>query len=232
MYGNYGNIRREKLNYHLKKYIILTLGLSIYSLGIALMIKTDLGLSSWDAFYQGFSRITGVTFGQASIIAGALIIITDIFLLNQPIGTGSIIDLVGVGLFIDLFSLLLPSFAEFSLTGRILLFIVGLTLCGYGCYVYIPKGLGCGPIDSLLVGMTQKTNKPLGMVSISLEAFALLTGYLMGGSIGVGTVLATFLKGPILHGFFKLNKVDIHSIKHKNLKEELIILKNAFRQKI
>ena len=79
----YGNIRRKKLNYHLKKYIILTLGLSIYSLGIALMIKTDLGLSSWDAFYQGFSRITGVTFGQASIIAGALIIITDIFLLNQ-----------------------------------------------------------------------------------------------------------------------------------------------------
>lgn len=216
------------MNTEIKRYIRLSAGLILYALGIIIMLKVNLGLSPWDVFNQGVNRTFGITIGSASIIVGSIVISAG-FYFKQPIGVGTIIDLFLVGTFMDIFNMLLMDMSHFYFGARIILFIMGLLICAYGCYMYIPQGLGCGPVDGLLVNLSRVLKCPIGIVSISLEAFVLISGYFLGGTIGLGTVIATLLKGPFLQGVFKFKKVDIKSITHRSLKEEFVILSRFLR---
>ena len=216
------------MNTEMKRYGRLTAGLILYALGVIIMLKVNLGLSAWDVFNQGVNRTFGISIGSASIIVGSIVISVG-FYFNQPIGLGTIIDIFLVGTFMDIFNLLLTDMSHFYFPAKIILFIIGLFICAYGCFMYIPQGLGCGPIDGLMVRLSKVLKCPIGVISISLEAFALVSGYFLGGTVGLGTVIATLLKGPFLQVIFKFKKVDIKSIHHRSIKDEFILLSRFLR---
>lgn len=130
----------------LLKFFRLIAGFIFCASSTIFMLNSNLGLSPWDVFHQGISRLTGITIGQASIIIGILFVIIGMCF-GQRLGIGTILNMILVGQFIDLIMYLniIPE-ATNMITG-ILMMIIGMLLMGYGCYLYISCGLGCGPRD-------------------------------------------------------------------------------------
>lgn len=206
------------------KYRNVILGLLFYSIGVILMVRVNLGLAPWDVFSQGLSRTLGISLGNSTFIIGAIVLLIS-GILRQHIGIATLFDLFLVSVFTDIFDFLFPPMVEFYILIKIFIFIIGLLLCGYGCFLYIPQGIGCGPRDGLLLGLSRKFNISVSIIGISLESFALICGFYLGGTVGLGTIFVTFLKGPILEMYFKLNKIDLAGIRHRHLIEEFNLIK-------
>lgn len=206
------------------RYLKLFLGLFICSLGVIIIIKSNLGFSPWDVLHQGISRVTHITIGQASIFVGSIVIIIDFFL-GERIGSGSILNIILGGIFMDLIL-----FLDMIPLGRglfigICMMFLGLVVLSLGCYLYMSTGLGCGPRDALMVALTKKTKFSLRSVRNMIEIGVLSTGYLLGGYAGVGTVITALFTGSFIQGIFKLFKFDIKSVVHRDIKNEIILLK-------
>jgi len=209
------------------KYIKLFSGFFFSSLGIVLVIKSNLGFSPWNVLHQGISIVGNITIGQASILVGILVITLDIFL-GEQIGSGSIFNTIFIGLFIDLilFSNLIP-LSHNPLIGIPMLFM-GLFTLSIGCYLYMSTGLGCGPRDALMVAFTKKTNFSVQFIRSTLEITVLVIGYFLGGYVGVGTLLTAIFTGTFIQYVFKIFHFDVKSVTHRNIKDEIILLKIFF----
>ena len=129
------------------RFLKLFVGLFICSLGCVTILKSNLGLAPWDVLHQGVSKVTGITIGQASISLGVIIVLMDIFL-GQPIGVGTVLNFIFIGLFMDLIIFLdfIPIFQ--NLFARIIELLVGIFFYSYGTYLYMTQGMGCGPSNS------------------------------------------------------------------------------------
>jgi len=206
------------------KYLKLFLGLFVCSLGIIIIIKSDLGFSPWDVLHQGISKVTSLTIGQASIFVGLIVITLDFFL-GERIGSGSILNIIFLGTFMDLILYLdiVPLGTGISI--GIFMMFLGIFTLSVGCYLYISTGLGCGPRDALMVALTKKTKLSVGAVRNIIEISVLGAGYLMGGYAGVGTVITALFTGSFIQGVFKLFKFDVKSVVHRDIKSEVISLK-------
>lgn len=206
------------------RYLKLFVGIFICSFGTTIIINANLGLSPWDVFHQGLTNILPVTLGQASILAGIVIITIDIFL-GQKLGVGTIINMVFYGIFLDVISSLkiIPT-SNVIFTG-ILMMIIGLFIFSYGCYLYISSGLGCGPRDALMVALTQRTKLSVKFIRNILEMSALTVGYFLGGYTGVGTLAATLLTGIIIQTTFRMVNFNVSSVEHRSLKDEFNMIK-------
>lgn len=206
------------------KYLKLFLGLFICSLGIIIIIKSDLGFSPWDVLHQGISKVGSITIGQASILVGFIVITLDFFL-GERIGSGSILNIIFFGTFMDwiLYLDIVPLGTSIS-TGIFMMFL-GMFTLSVGCYLYISVGLGCGPRDALMVALTKKTKLSVGVVRNIIEISVLGGGYLMGGYVGVGTVITALFTGIFIQGVFKLFKFDVKSVIHRDIRNEVILLK-------
>jgi len=206
------------------KYLKLFLGLFVCSLGIIVIIKSNLGFSPWDVLHQGISKISNLTIGQASIFVGFIVITLDFFL-GERIGSGSILNIVFLGTFMDLILYLdIVPLSSGIFTGIFMMFL-GIFILSVGCYLYISTGLGCGPRDALMVALTKKTKFSVGTVRNIIEISVLITGYLMGGYAGVGTIITAIFTGSFIQGVFKLFKFDVKSVVHRDIKSEAILLK-------
>lgn len=204
----------------------LYIGLFVCSIGIVMTIHSNLGLSPWDTFHQGLAKLTGLTIGQIYTILGIFIVILDT-IMGERIGWGTLANMAFLGLFIDLLMLnnLIPQFSGFL--PSLLMLVGGLFVLAYGIYLYISVGLGSGPRDGLMIALTKKTKKPIGLVKLSIEALALLLGYLLGGSIGIGTLIMAFTGGPITQLIFKVVGFNVEEIQHKFIDKDL---KNFWRK--
>lgn len=208
------------------RYSKLILGLFLCALGVVIILKSNLGLSPWDVLNQGLNRTLGITLGQANILVGAIVVVFSLFL-KQPIGIGTIINFLLVGIFIDIIiSLNLIPDGDIILK-QILIFIIGIIVFSYGCYFYMATGLGCGPRDGLMVVLTKRTNHQLWKIKTVIELCALALGYFLGGTVGVGTVASSILVGPLMQFFFKINKQDAKEIEHRDLLTEFRLIKKA-----
>jgi len=168
-------------------------GLLGYALAAVLMIRSGLGLGPWDAFHVGLSLATGITVGSASIAVGLLIVCGTWFIGVRP-GPGTVANMVLIGVFIDLLLLVVPEATPwFALPYHIL----GILLVGVATGMYIAPGLGKGPRDGLMLGLSRRTGVPAGRVRTGIEATVLLLGWLMGGAVGVGTILFALAVGPV-----------------------------------
>ena len=206
------------------KYLKLFLGLFICSLGIIVIIKSNLGFSPWDVLHQGISKVSNLTIGQASIFVGFIVITLDFFL-GERIGSGSILNIIFLGTFMDLILYLdIIPLSNNMFTGIFMMFS-GILILSVGCYLYISTGLGCGPRDALMVALTKKTKFSVGTVRNIIEISVLITGYLMGGYAGVGTVITALFTGSFIQGVFKLFKFDVKSVVHRDIRSEAISLK-------
>lgn len=212
----------------MKKYLKLFTGMFLCALGCVMIIKADFGSAPWDVLHQGISKTIGVTIGQASITLGIFIVLLDIFL-GQPIGIGTVLNFLSIGIFMDLifYFNLIPESS--SIVYRIFLLVVGIFFYAYGTFLYMVQGMGCGPRDGFMQIITKKTKYPVGIIKNIIELSALGSGWLLGGKVGVGTVVTAISMGIFLQIFFKVYKMDIKTLKHRNIKEEILHLKEVFQ---
>lgn len=179
----------------------LLFGLVLFGLGLAFMVVADLGLAPWEVLHQGISRHTGIPIGTVGIITGLLVLIAWIPL-GERIGIGTVANVILIGIVIDLTLLLLPEQFD-ELIMRWAALVVGLVLVAIGSGYYIGAGLGPGPRDGLMTGLNRRTGYPIGLVRAVLEVAVLVAGWLLGGTVGVGTVLFAFGIGPLVQFFLK-----------------------------
>ncbi len=175
----------------------LILGLYLFGLGIAFQIRASLGLAPWDVFGQGLANITGLSFGLATVLASALILLLWIPLKQKP-GLGTIFNALLIGPFIDLSLQFVPSAADWGIFGQIGWYVLGMAIIALGTGIYIGARLGPGPRDGLMTGSVKKFGKPVWIVRTVLEGGATLIGLALGGPVGLGTLLFVVGIGPMV----------------------------------
>lgn len=175
----------------------LILGLYLFGLGIAFQIRASLGLAPWDVFGQGLANLTGLSFGLATVLASALILLLWIPLRQMP-GLGTVFNALLIGPFVDLSLRFVPSAAEWGIAGQIGWYVLGMAIIALGTGIYIGARLGPGPRDGLMTGSVAKFQKPVWLVRTVIEGGAMLIGVLFGGPVGLGTVLFVVGIGPMV----------------------------------
>lgn len=191
-------------------------------------IQANVGLAPWDAFSMGVSNLTGISYGNISILTGIVILIVVAGFLKEKIGIGTILNTVLIGIMVDFMqSMNLIPFMNNYFLGTLML-LLSQVVVSLATYFYISPGMGCGPRDTLMVGLGKKfPTVPIGAIRGSIEGTVLLIGYLLGAKVGLGTVIAVFGISFILQYTFKLLKFDIKAVVHENIFETFINLKNV-----
>lgn len=201
--------------------LIAAVSLFVNGLGVYLTIHADIGAAPWDVLNLGLSKTLHIIYGSASIAVSLTILIIDI-LLKENIGIAMFIDAVTVGKAVDFFEWLDIVPVPKTLVGSIVMILIGLVIIGYTQMLYMKAALGCGPRDTLLVGLTRRVPKiPIGAVSIGLLSTATLVGWLLGGPVGIGTILCAFASGPIMQAAFMSVKFDATGIRHQKIHESV-----------
>lgn len=173
-------------------------GLVLYGLSMALMIEADLGLDPWDVLHQGLTRYVPLSFGTVTIIVGALVLLLWIPLRQRP-GLGTFSNVVVVGLAADLGLWLTPSPDQLAI--RIPMLVAGVVLNGLAGGIYIGSQFGPGPRDGLMTGLAARTGGSLRLIRTGIELTALALGFVLGGTVGLGTVLYALAIGPLVQFF-------------------------------
>jgi uncharacterized membrane protein YczE len=171
-------------------------GLILYGISLALLIRAGLGLAPWDVLHQGLARITGTSVGQMVIAVSFVVLLAWIPLRQRP-GFGTIANALLVGVAVDLTMLVIDDVK--ALPWRLLLLIAGVALNGLATALYIGASLGPGPRDGLMTGVVARTGRSVRLVRTVIELAVLVLGWLLGGTVGVGTVLYAVSIGPIAH---------------------------------
>ncbi len=175
----------------------LIVGLYLFGLGIAFQIRATIGLAPWDVFGRGLANITGMSFGLATVLASALILLLWIPLKQMP-GLGTVFNALLIGPFVDLSLKFVPDAATWGLWGQAGWYILGMSIIALGTGVYIGARLGPGPRDGLMTGSVKKFGKPVWLVRTVLEGGATLIGIALGGPVGLGTLLFVVGIGPMV----------------------------------
>lgn len=193
--------------------------LFVNGFGVYLTMHADIGAGPWDVFNLGISKTLGILYGTASISVSFAILIIDV-LLKEPIGIAMFIDSLVVGKSVDLFEFLNIVPKPGTLPGAVIMQLAGLTIMGYTQFFYMRAALGCGPRDTLLVGLKKRLRRiPIGVVSILLLGTVTFVGFLLGGPVGIGTLICAFLSGPIMQFAFQTVRFDATKIGHQRLRE-------------
>lgn len=197
------------------------MGLVVCGCGVYLMVIAGIGLGSWEALNVGISLQTGVSYGTAALLSAAIIIILDI-LLKEKIGAGMILDAIITGKTVDLLSWLgFVSVPKHMWTG-IVLMVAGMVVISIGQYIYMKQGVGCGPRDAFLVGLGRLVRKwPIGLVAVCMHLCVIAVAWIIGGPIGLGTILAVGCTGFIMQLVFSLVRFEPRDVKHESLLEML-----------
>jgi len=194
----------------------LLLGLFLYALGIVVSMKANLGFAPWEVFHYGLGKTIDLTIGTVSILVGLIICLCAVWM-GEKIGLGTILNMILIGVFMDLL-LMLSFIPEVNgLFMGIIMIITGLFIISFGSYFYIASGFGAGPRDSLMVALQRKTGLPVGLCRGFLEGTVVSIGWLLGGPVGLGTVLAAFGIGFCIQTVFVIMKFDATSVKHETL---------------
>ena len=203
----------------LKRSLLASAGLLLFSFGFYLQLAGNVGLSPWPALNQGLSNHLPITFGQASIMVSVIIVVLDL-LMKETIGLGTILDALLVGWGSDLFiALELIPYQDEFIPGLALL-VIGLVAACVGQWLYMLAGLSCGPRDAFLVGLGKKLPKlSIGTVNIILTLAVALIAAVLGGQIGFGTILSLMCTGIIMDLVFKIVRFEPRSVTHEGLLE-------------
>ena len=178
-----------------RRVTMLALGLTLFGVSVAMLVLADLGLASWDVFHQGVAKQTGLSQGTATICTSLSVLLLWIPLRQKP-GIGTLANAFVVGLVVDAVLALTPDVGN-DLTRWVLL-IAGVLLNGVATGMYIGAGLGPGPRDGLMTGIAKRGHS-VRMVRTCIEIVVLAVGWLLGGTVGVGTVLFAVAIGPLAH---------------------------------
>lgn len=235
----------------IKRFVRLLIGLCVMSFGSAMALVADLGMEPWDVLNDGMARFLQghlgiqlsngadlITFGRANIAIGLTILLIDV-LFHEKVGFGTFINILLCGNIVDLCTGdMLPGFAllpdyrglplEVSLVPRLILCVLSLIPAAYGMYIYMSARLGSGPRDGLMCVVKRRSNKiPVGGVRVLLEGCALVLGWILGGTVGLGTIILVMLSGPVMQVIFKLHKFDVQQLKNETIPETIAAVRKA-----
>lgn len=204
----------------LRRFVQLQVGLVLYGASMALTIEAALGLDPWDVFHQGLAEVTGLRFGWIVIGVGALVLLLWIPLRQKP-GVGTVSNVIVIGLAVDLALAVLP--APDPLLLRVVFLVAGIVGNGIATGLYIGARLGPGPRDGLMTGFVAlKPGRSLRLVRTVIEVAVLAVGWLLGGTVGVGTVLYAVSIGPLAHVFIPLFTVPASADRMPGLPERVL----------
>ncbi len=175
-----------------KRVLILFFGLAIFGLGDGLIIQSGLGNAPWSVLAQGISLKSGLSIGTSTLIIGALVLSLWIPLRERP-GFGTLSNILIISLFIEIATNIFPK--QDSLHTGLLFTILGIAMVGIGSSLYITCGLGPGPRDGAMTGLHRRTGVRVGRVRLGIEVVVSIAGALLGGTLGLGTLLFALLIG-------------------------------------
>lgn len=212
------------------RFTKMIIGFILCAIGIVLTINANLGLSPWDVLHEGIYIKTGITMGKASIAVGTLVVLANIAL-GENVGWATIINMVLVGILMDFLMLnnLIPIADNF--TSGLIMMILGMFILGIGCVLYLSTGFGSGPRDGMMVAIQKKTGGSLSFIRNTMEVLALVVGYILGGTVGVGTVISAFGLGYCIQIAFKLCKFDGTKVNHRYIIDDFNYLRNLLNKK-
>lgn len=180
----------------IRRLVQLYAGLVLYGASLALMVRAGLGLDPWDVLHQGLADHLPLTIGVVTIIVGALVLLAWIPLRQRP-GPGTVSNVIVIGLAMDAALAVLDD--PEPLIVRAVFLVVGVLLNGVATAAYIGARFGPGPRDGLMTGLVARTGRSIRLVRTSIEFSVLAVGWLLGGTVGVGTVFYAISIGPIVH---------------------------------
>lgn len=181
-------LKNKKVTLFLLRWFIFMFGLWIFSFGLALTIRAELGVSPWDVLHIGLWLNLGLTIGTWSIITGFVIVAVASILSRTWPKMGTVMNMIFIGVFIDL-SLMIPWLQTPStFAAQLAMLFAGIVINGYGIGLYIAPQCGAGPRDSLMLALTERTGWKVQWIRISMEAVVLTIGWLLGGPVFIGTL--------------------------------------------
>lgn len=183
-----------------RRVLQLAIGLWLFGASVGLMVLANLGLPSWDVLHEGASQVTGIPMGYVVIIVSAVVMLLWIPIRQRP-GAGTIANLLAVGLALEATLAMVP--APEHLAWRIVFMVSGVVLNGIGTGLYIGAGFGPGPRDGLMTGLARK-GRSIRVVRLSIELVVLAIGWLLGGTVWIGTLLYALAIGPLAHIFIPM----------------------------
>ena len=184
-----------------RRLVQLYAGLALYGASSALLVESGLGLEPWGVLHQGLAELTGLTIGVVSIFVGAAVLLLWIPLRQRP-GLGTVSNVFVVGLAMDGTLALVPD--AHALAARVPLLVAGIVLNGVATGLYIAASLGPGPRDGLMTGLHRRTGRSIRLVRTAIELAVVATGFALGGTVGIGTVLYAVAIGPLAQLFLRV----------------------------
>ena len=203
-----------------KRIGILLTGLAISAVGITMMLQANIGLEPWSVLQNGMSIFFGMTYGTAAMIVGAAVIAVAI-LCGESFGLGTLANIFFAPMCIDLLLWLgwIPRMT--TLWGGILMLLAGMELLAIGTWFYMTSALGSGPRDALMVVLARKTKFSVGFCRAAVEILAIIVGWLLGGQVGIGTVITGIGVGTLFNLNFALFRFKAAELHQENLPETL-----------
>ena len=209
---------RNNLKPFILRILNMVFGLFLYALGIVLMINASIGYAPWEVFHVGLANTVGLSIGVTSILAG-IVIFVIVTTAGEKLGLGTVASMILTGLFIDLIFFVSVIPVAKTLVSGIIVLVAGLFIVALGSYFYMKSALGVGPRDNLMVVLARKTRLPVGLCRSAIEVFVTAIGWLLGGMVGIGTIIAGITVGFCVQLVFKLLRFDVTKVKHETLRD-------------
>ena len=208
----------------LKQWLRIILGLSIFSFGVHLTIFANIGLAPWDCLSMGISYHTPLNYGTATVTLSIIIVCIDL-LLRERIGFGTVFDALLVGFIVQAFNELNPLPLNSGVLTGIPIMLVGFVFMAIGQWLYMSGAQCCGPRDALLVGLGKRLPKlPIGVVEVLLWALVVFVGWLLGGPVGIGTLISVVGAGLVMQAVLSIVRFEPRSVRNRDCIEVIRIL--------
>jgi len=189
---------RQPIGLFVVRVAHVNLGLALFGFSLACMLRADVGLGPWDVFHQGLALRTPLTVGQGMIVTGLALIVFAALVARIRPGLGTLLNMLLVGLWVDVFMAAswLPSPNSWPVGA--MMFAVGIVLNGAATGLYLSAGLGAGPRDGFAIGLARVIGTTVARARTLVEVVVVSAGWLLGGSVGVGTIVFALTIGPIM----------------------------------
>ncbi len=202
----------------------IVIGLLVFAFGVHLTIFANIGLAPWDCLGMGIAKHTPFNYGIAMTLVAVTVLLIDL-MMKERIGFGTVIDALLTGNFVQMFNSLNPFPLNRKLLSGAAIMMIGFVFMAVGMWIYMRAEQCCGPRDSLLVGLGKRMPKiPIGLVEVLLWGMVLLAGWLLGGPVGIGTLISTFGAGLVMQLVYQLIHFEPRKLHHKGIAETLRIL--------
>lgn len=217
---------------YLFRVLRLVWGLFIFAIGVVFSINANIGFAPWDVLHSGFAHQLHLSIGICIIITG-MIIVGLVLAFKEPIGLGTLANMLLIGVFTQLLMSvpLIPKNDSGNIAIGAAMMLLGMALVAYGTYRYVHSGFGAGPRDSLMVIIARKTGWRIGICRYAVEALVIVIGLLLGGSAGLGTFFGIVFISFSVQIIFKMMNFKPVEIEHENFKDTFEKLLNYVKSK-